>query len=146
MYETILVPTDGSDHAERAAAHAFALAAAFDATVQVYSVADVSAAAGPFNAGGVSGEFVERVEGEAESAVESTAALAPDGVTVETGVVKGQPGKEVLAAVDDTDADLVVMGTHGRSGVDRLLLGSVAERVVRSSPVPVLTVRVDAGT
>jgi len=142
MYETVLVPTDGSDHAERAAAHAFALGAAFDATVHVRSVADVSAAAGPFNAGGVSGDFVERVKEGARSAAESTAALAPEGVTVETGVVKGEPGKEILAAVDDTDADLVVMGTQGRRGLSRLVTGSVCEHVVRHSPAPVVTARV----
>jgi len=142
MYETILVPTDGSDHAERAAGHAFALAAAFDATVHVRSVADVSDAAGPFNAGGVSEEFVERVESDAESVVESTAALAPDDVAVETAVSRGQPGEEILATIDDVGADLVVMGTQGRRGLSRLVTGSVCEHVVRNAPVPVVTARV----
>lgn len=55
---------------------------------------------------------------------------------------RGTPSDEILAVIDETRADLVVMGTHGHRGVAHVLLGSVAERVVRLSPVPVLTVRV----
>jgi len=62
MYDTILVPTDGSEHAVRAAEHARYLADAFDATVHVVTVVDVQTAAGPFDAGGVSAEFVARLE------------------------------------------------------------------------------------
>jgi len=72
--------------------------------------------------------------------------LVPSDVPLETTTVEGSPAREIVDHAASIGADLVVMGTHGRSGVDRLLLGSVAERVVRSSPVPVLTVRVDAGT
>jgi nucleotide-binding universal stress UspA family protein len=54
---------------------------------------------------------------------------------------RGAPGAEILAAIEELHPDLVVMGTHGRKGLSRALLGSVAERVVRLSPVPVLTLR-----
>ncbi|MFH1570601.1 MAG: universal stress protein, partial [Gemmatimonadota bacterium] len=63
----------------------------------------------------------------------------------ETQLVEAAPADGILRAARDGAADLVVMGTHGRTGLNRLLLGSVAERVVRESAVPVLTVRHDAG-
>lgn len=58
----------------------------------------------------------------------------------ETLIASGDPADGILAAIGDSGADLIVMGTHGRTGISRVLLGSVAERVVRESPVPVLTV------
>jgi nucleotide-binding universal stress UspA family protein len=68
----------------------------------------------------------------------------PTAVEVERTITTGVPQDEILSLVAEGDADVVVMGTHGRSGLDRYLLGSVTERVVRQSPVPVLTVRADA--
>jgi len=56
-------------------------------------------------------------------------------------VRRGYPAEEILSAIGDLNADLVVMGTHGRRGLSRAMLGSIAEKVVRMSPVPVLTVR-----
>jgi nucleotide-binding universal stress UspA family protein len=67
--------------------------------------------------------------------------LAKDGVAATGGVVLGTPVDEINRAVDDQRADLVVMGTHGRTGFRHLVAGSVAERVVRSCKVPVLTIR-----
>jgi nucleotide-binding universal stress UspA family protein len=62
-----------------------------------------------------------------------------------TGVLKqGSPWREILSMIEDTKPDLVVMGTHGRRGLARVLLGSVAEKIVRTSPVPVLTVSAKA--
>ncbi|MEF8863154.1 MAG: universal stress protein [Haloarculaceae archaeon] len=63
------------------------------------------------------------------------------GLTVVTEIVEGDPHGEILEYVSEHDIDLVVMGTHGRTGTDRIVMRSVAERVVRRSPVPVLTVR-----
>jgi len=67
--------------------------------------------------------------------------LAKDGVTARGVVVIGAPVDEINRAIDGERADLVVMGTHGRTGFRHLVAGSVAERVVRSSKVPVLTIR-----
>ena len=61
--------------------------------------------------------------------------------TIETAISHGIPYRAILAAIDEADADLVVVGTHGRTGIDRYLLGSVAEKLVRTAPVPVRTVR-----
>jgi len=66
------------------------------------------------------------------------------GVDHETLLRFGHPAKEIIAGAVATNADLVVMATHGRAGVPRLILGSVAEKVVRESPCPVLTVRMKA--
>jgi len=141
MYDSILVPTDGSDHAVRAARHGLALGERFDATVHVLGVADVAAAAGPFNAGGVDRAFVERLESQCESAIDTVEGLADPGVSLETAVVKGSPGEEILAYVDEAGIDLVAMGTKGRRGLRRFVTGSVTEHVVRGATVPVVTVR-----
>nr|WP_255473506.1 universal stress protein [Halogeometricum sp. CBA1124] len=71
MYDTILIPTDGSEHAIRAAEHGRYLARLFDATVHVVNVADVQAAAGVFGAGGVDEEFMSRLDAKGEEAIEA---------------------------------------------------------------------------
>jgi nucleotide-binding universal stress UspA family protein len=141
MYDHILVPTDGSDHARRAADHGAMLAGAFDATLHLLTVVDIEAAAGPFSAGGVDESYIEdRTTSEREALAELAADLdGPD--TVETVVETGSPAEGILGYAEDHAVDLVVMGTHGRSGLRRYLTGSVAERVLRLSPVPVVTMR-----
>lgn len=142
MYESILVPTDGSAHAERAAHHAVSLAEAFDATLNVLSVADVDRAAGPFNAGGVSSEFVDRIEAECESAVEAVADLAGESVAVKTAVEVGDPPEAIHDYAEERDLDAIAMGTRGLRGLSRLVSGSVTQSVVRMTDRPVLTARV----
>jgi nucleotide-binding universal stress UspA family protein len=141
MYDHICLPSDGSAHATTAAEHALALARAFDATVHVLGVADIDRAAGLFDAGGVDDEFIDRVEREAEAAVERTASLAASDAHVETAVVRGDPGEAIVDYLDEQGIDAVVMGTHGRRGLRRFIAGSVTEHVVRVAEVPVFTVR-----
>ena len=139
MYDRILVPTDGSDQSERAFEQALDLALTYDAELHLLNVVDVSSLAGEFDSVAVVDSLEEsgrkmthRLRDRAEEA----------GVeTVETLVREGVPYSTILDYADDNDVDLVVMGTHGRTGLDRYLLGSVTERVVRKSDVPVLTVR-----
>jgi nucleotide-binding universal stress UspA family protein len=145
MYERILVPTDGSPETERAVEHAVDLAAAHDATLLgVYVVNTASYTTMPMETGweGV-GELLRE---DGETALERVEELARSaGVRTETHLLDGSPSREIVRFAEDAGVDLVVMGTHGRGGIDRLLLGSVAERVVRSSSAPVLTVRVGEG-
>jgi nucleotide-binding universal stress UspA family protein len=141
MYDTILVPTDGSDHARRAAAHALAFARAFDAAVHVVGVADVQSAAGLFAAGGVDAAFVERIEAECERWVAATGESLAGAPSVRTAVVRGHPAEAILEYVDEHGVELVAMGTHGRTGIGRFVAGSVTESVVRRARVPVLTAR-----
>jgi nucleotide-binding universal stress UspA family protein len=138
MFDEILIPTDGSESAERAARYGQVLAAAYGATVHVLSVVDDR------DYGAVEGTEADAgrsaAEQEATAAVDTVAALfADDPVT--TQVTSGVPSETILEYVSAEGIDVVVMGTHGRTGIDRFLIGSVAERVVRHADVPVLTVR-----
>ncbi|WP_436925914.1 universal stress protein [Halosimplex amylolyticum] len=138
MYEDILVPTDGSDGASRALDEAVDLAAAFDATVHSLYVVDVSAV-GP-ETGAV--DLVESFEQMGEDTTDAAVTRARDaGVDAVGSVATGRPHRSILDYVEENDIDLVVMGTHGRTGLERYLLGSVTEKVVRTAEVPVLTVR-----
>ena len=146
MYDTIVVPTDGSEHAVRAAEHALKIADAFDATVHLISVVDVQGTAGLFDAGGVDETFVDRLEDAGWELIRETEERsgAPD--DVRTAVVKNTPAGGILDYADEYDAELVVMGTRGRSGLHRFVSGSVTEKVLRLADVPVLTVRATEGS
>ncbi|WP_136687709.1 universal stress protein [Halorhabdus amylolytica] len=136
-YEHILVPTDGSDIAERAAKHALDLAVATDATVHALSVVE-AAELGTYLSGDEPGEFNQ----EAQDAVADIATMAQSrDVEVTTHLEIGSPNDGILAAIEELDCQVVTMGTTGRRGVKRILLGSAAEKTVRTSPVPVVTVR-----
>lgn len=137
-YENILVPTDGSTAATYAAEQLVELAASLDATVHVLSVVDDSAlgldvrsAASGKESEEAATDAVETVVSEAESR----------GVTNTVSHVEhGSPVEEIRDCIESNDIHLVGMGTTGRRGTDRILLGSVAEKTVRSAPVPVMTV------
>ncbi|MFB6078868.1 MAG: universal stress protein [Halarchaeum sp.] len=134
-YDRVLLATDGSPTAEAALAYGLDLAAALDADVTVRSVVDTDS----LGIDARSGVVVDELTAAAESALDTARRLAVErDVDADGAVVRGQPAKELCEAARDADA--VVMGTTGRTGVDRLLLGSVAEAVVRRAPVPVFTV------
>ena len=145
MYDTILVPTAGDPGAERAVEHAVEEAQLHGARLHVLSVADPQAALNAGTAGGFSsGELREEAKARARDAVEAAAEYVPSDVPTETHVRAGAPKDEILDHVEDHDVDLVVMATHGRTGIRRYLIGSTTESVVRHSDAPVLTVRTDA--
>ncbi|MFP8953700.1 ferredoxin Fer [Natrialbaceae archaeon A-arb3/5] len=130
MYDTILVPTDGSSVAENAGTYAIRLAERFDATLHVVSVLE-------------RGLVGSDDEDEGERAVNELADQARDRdleVTTEVREQDDDVHEELLASADEHDADLIVMGTTGRSGIGRFLLGSVAEQTLQESSVPVATV------
>jgi nucleotide-binding universal stress UspA family protein len=137
MYDRILLPTDGSDAAENAASHAIDIARRYDASIHTVYVVDTSL--------GVSlntGEPLRsKLEQEGDAAISRIEELVTEaGVDVTGEKRAGNPHEAILEAARDEDVDLIVMGTHGRTGLDRYLLGSVTERVVRQAEVPVLTV------
>lgn len=145
MYDRILVPTDGSEGIRRVVDHATRLAAAHGSTLAVVYVVNTAAVANlPMETSweGVSEMLREEGEGALEAAEDAAASVDPD-VPVVRAMLEGNPAREIVGYADREGCDLICMGTHGRGGVSRLLLGSVAERVVRSATVPVLTVRVD---
>lgn len=142
MYERILVPTDGSDCSMHAADRAFELADAFDAEVHALHVVDDRAAYGDAGMDFDGTDVLDYLRDAGERAIDRFEQRAADaGVRTTTAIESGVPHREILRYVGDHGIDLVVVGTHGRTGLDRLLLGSVAEKVVRLCEVPVMTVR-----
>lgn len=139
MYERILIPTDGSEGVERAIDQAIALAEMYDATLHVLRVVQTADLPSGINEETVVQAFEEHGRKEIDD-VEERALHAGIGA-LEKSVATGPPYRTILEYVEEHDIDLVVMGTHGRSGLEHFLLGSVTERVVRLSNVPVLTVR-----
>lgn len=137
-YENILIPTDGSSAATYAADHLVELAASLDATVHVLSVVDDSAL-GPDVRSTVSGQESERAATDAVETIVSEAETRGVANTVRH-IEHGTPVEEILDCIESNDIHAVGMGTTGRRGTDRILLGSVAEKTVRSAPVPVMTV------
>lgn len=139
MYDSIVVPFDASDLAHAAAETAVRLADTLDAEVSLLAVLE-----SPHHSrteplpDDPDREDLGTHWLQAIGRVEDTAADA--GVTCRTTVESGAPYEEIEAHVDRVDADLVTMGTHGRTGLDRLLLGSVTERALRTLDVPVLAV------
>jgi len=134
MYEDVLIAADTSEGTKEATKHGLAIAEELGATVHVLSVA--------------AEEHRDHLrfdpEEEAHEAIELVERAAEDrSVILKTAVREGVPEDEILGYVDENDVDVVVLGTHGRSGLDRIISGSVAEAVGRESPAPVLTVGVN---
>ncbi|MFB6198524.1 MAG: universal stress protein [Halobacteriaceae archaeon] len=141
IYERILVPTDGSAASRKAAKHAIALASEQGAEIHAIYVINSASFSGLTVESSWEG-VSEMLREEGQDAVDEVVELATEAdVRVETTLLTGTPSQEIVRYAENQDCDLIVMGTHGRGGIDRLLLGSVAERVVRASDVPVLTVR-----
>lgn len=137
-YENVLIPTDGSAAATHAATHLVEFAAALDATVHVLSVVE-DTTLGPDVRSVMSGNEGEQAAREAVDAVVSEVETL--GVTNTVRHIEhGAPVEEILDCIDSNDVHVVGMGTTGRRGTDRILLGSATEKTVRSAPVPVMTV------
>lgn len=143
MYDVILLPTDGSEAVETAIEHAFDLAITYDARVHaLYVVDDTRAGAGLM--GVDADDTVAQLRTVGEEAVDTVAARGDEhDLTIETAVWEGVPYESIIDYADENDVDLLVMSSHGRSGVSRFVFGSVTERVIRLSDRPVLVVSRD---
>jgi nucleotide-binding universal stress UspA family protein len=137
----VLCPTDFSEVSTKAEAYATALAEHYNASLHLLHVDPPMPIMAPY------GEIpvdVRLFEEQREQALADLAAAGDRararGVDTETSVRGGHPAREILAVVDEQGADLLVLGTHGRGGVEHLLLGSVAEKIVRKAPCPVMVV------
>jgi nucleotide-binding universal stress UspA family protein len=137
MIETVVVATDGSESVDRAIAVALDLAERFDAAVHALSVVDAGEVESAPEE--LADELRTALEERGEAATATVAERA--GRPVTTAVRTGRPPTEIATYAREVDADVVATGTRGRHGENRFLIGSVAERVVRTCPVPVLTVR-----
>ncbi|EMA53525.1 universal stress protein [Halococcus thailandensis] len=138
-YTDVLVATDGSDGAAAAIDPAVDIARTYDARLHALSVVDSMALGVDVRTDIIDEQF----EDAAQTAVKTVDERARDASVsvIETAVEYGTPYREINAYADAHDIDLVVMGTRGQSGLKRYLLGSVTEKTVRTSPVPVLSVR-----
>lgn len=137
MIDTVVIATDGSNSVRRAVDIALDVAARFGAAVHALSVVDTGEVASAPTA--VRGEFGDALRERADRALTEVEAAAD--APVETAVREGRPAAEIAGYAREVDADVVAAGTRGRHGENRFLVGSVAERIVRTCPVPVLTVR-----
>lgn len=140
MYDEILFPTDGSPASQTAVEHAIDHAERYDARLHTLYVVDTTAYAS-LDAGAET--VISALKEEGKTALSQVAERAESAdIPVVSEIVSGSPYKQLTEYATTNDVDLIVMGTHGRTGLDRYLLGSVTERVVRSADMPVLTVRV----
>lgn len=134
----VLAPTDFSASAKHAIAHAREIAASASATLELFHVLPNLEIPLPMNPGGFGAGIVTDLEPVAHQSLQELADATGGLPRVETAVWQGPAATSIVHRAAETDADLVVMATHGHSGFDRLLLGSVTEKVARLSTCPVL--------
>ena len=142
--KTILAPTDFSETSKIALKHAVALAEKFGATLHLLHVLpDPHAQAWSIEAAGVPVDQLQTRWGEEAKARldEALTAAEREALHAVTETRVGHPFLEIIRYAKASKADLIVIGTHGRGAIEHMLLGSVAEKVVRKSPCAVLTVR-----
>jgi len=141
--KTILFPTDFSHGARAAMDYALSLAQDYQAKlVLLYVIQDISIAEWYIPSSISAADLVEDMQKSAEREMDKWGAEAEKKVSgVERMVRRGVPFVEIVGTAKERKADLIVIGTHGRTGIDHMLFGSTAEKVVRKSPCPVLTVR-----
>ena len=144
----ILVPVDFSVHAEGAIDFAVTIAQRFGGTVELLHVVEDPFVSGAWNAEAFTPnipELLDQMTAGAHRRLDSiTAAAAAKGIPLAASVVTGEPSHAIVDHAKAGAFDLIVMSSHGRTGLPHLFLGSVAERVLRTAPCPVLTVRAAA--
>ncbi len=153
LFKKILTATDGSEHVKKAVAFAVELAKLYRAELHALYVMDINADCArelytDRSGGGVKrilrsdSSCVELYRKEGETAIEYIEGLAKrEGMDIKKWIVQGHPAEEILKFAEEQSFDLIVMGALGRSGIERFLLGSVADKMTRNSRIPVLAVR-----
>lgn len=142
MFKHILCPIDGSECALEALDVAAKLASEQNAALTICSVADPSqAAAMAFGDPAMTGACLDALDDEADAVVREAAAREAATIIAHTAALTGQPIPAIVEYAASNGCDLIVMGSHGRGGIQRALVGSVAEGVIRHASVPVLVIR-----
>ncbi len=141
IFKNIVIATDGSENSVNAVKHAIEVARISEAKLTAVFVVDT----GAFTSIPVDmamGNMYEILKKEGDEAVKQVEELAEaEDLEIESFNIEGHPAEEIIKISENVSADLVVMGTLGKSGLDRFLLGSVAEKVSRTSKIPVMIVR-----
>jgi nucleotide-binding universal stress UspA family protein len=141
---TFLVATDFSPHAQRALDHGLALAKLFGAKIELFTSAYIPPQALAAMATGMSPTWIQDARDQAQTQLQTLAAkLASQGVALTTSASTDEPSTAICARADEIQADLVVVGTRGHTGLAHVIFGSVAERVARLSHSPVLAAHAD---
>ena len=148
MFERILIATDGSKHSERAAETGLEMAKLYSSAVTALYVVDIGKEYAPL------GDLISKVadsliagirsnlQNQGEEATRKVAEMAEKaGIAAQRKITEGYPAEDIIRIAKEGDMNLIVMGGIGATGLDRFLLGSVADKVVRTSKVPVLVVR-----
>lgn len=148
MYKKILLPTDGSENAKRAAEHALKIGSRSGADILVLNVVETPRFSGIRSVDKT--ELKKELEREGQNAFDDYLNMLveiKDGgkcqkdVKLDLKFEEGSPADKILETIDEESVDLVVMGTSGKHGINRFLLGSVAENTMRSAKCPVLVIR-----
>ena len=145
-FEKILTAIDFSESSDFAFEYALTLATQFQAELTIMHVINEPVDLRGFYVPHISFEQLEKEieEGAEKMMVKFCQTKLGDFTRYKTAIVTGIPYEEIIRKAEDTDASLIVLGTHGRTGIDHLIFGSTAERVVRSAACPVLTIRMPA--
>lgn len=139
MYDTILFPTDGSEGAETARTHALELAEDQDAVLHILHVVGLVSPAASLHE-----MLAERMIERGNELVETGANEGKSrGIPVETAVVEGDPADVIVDYAATEGIDVIVMPAHGRTGLTKTILGSVTDKVIRKSNVPVTVIKLD---
>jgi nucleotide-binding universal stress UspA family protein len=153
LFKKILIATDGSEHVKKAVTYAIELAKLYGAELHSVYVMDIKADCARelyTDRSGVGlkrvlkkeGSCADRYRKEGEKATKYIEDMAKkEGLDIKKWVTEGHPAEEILKLAQAQSVDLIVMGTLGRSGIEKFLLGSVADKVIRNSRIPVLIVR-----
>jgi nucleotide-binding universal stress UspA family protein len=142
--DRILVAIDFSPHSDKALKYAIGLAKSLDAKLHLVHAYHVALPVGPPNQVAVPPQFWTDIREAADRRLQETLRSAQaEGVECEGHLTALSPAPAIAETADEIDADLIVMGTRGNTGLKHVLLGSVAERTLRLAQIPVLTVKVD---
>jgi nucleotide-binding universal stress UspA family protein len=139
LFEKILIATDGSEKNRAAVEEALEIGRVCGSTVFAAYETDIGAFESA-SADVVIGDTWTVIQREAAAAIDRVRTMA-DGVHLETVILEGKPAAEIVRFATENGIDLIVIGTQGKRGLERLLLGSVAEQVIRSAPCKVLVVK-----
>jgi Universal stress protein UspA and related nucleotide-binding proteins len=142
IFKRIMIATDGSENAEKAVSYGISFAKTIDAEVYALYVISTQQAVTTRTVKGWSKDFEEYLENKGKTAIADVEKLGQEaGVKIKPVLLKGIPAEKILEFAEENNIDLIVVGTHGLTGIKRFLIGSVAENVVRHSKIPVMVVR-----
>ncbi|MCX6149862.1 MAG: universal stress protein [Ignavibacteriales bacterium] len=142
QFKNILVPIDFSDYSKRALQYAFNLANLFGSKIFLIYVIEPVIYPADFSMGQVALPAIDiEMNSRAKEELENLAKKEISGLEVTTIIKTGKPFVEIIETASENDIDLIIIASHGHTGVEHILFGSTAEKVVRKAPCPVLTLR-----